>query len=156
MHFGWTYFRDIYSGINEKWYNYSWKEFIQWKYIDQKYYCSNFYDVSVNKYDVTCRTSSTFCENKGWINEIDPYGWFQWYFRYCLGRRSLDVERQINRWKRIKSRFKGKFFKMIKDKKWVDKKIKMSYYQFNRQEILQKAKERYSKEKAVEYYLKNK
>ena len=21
-------------------------------------------------------------ENNGWINEIDPYGWFQWYFRY--------------------------------------------------------------------------
>ena len=32
----------------------------------------------------------------------------------------------------------------------------MSYYWFNRQEILQKAKERYSKEKASEYYLKNK
>ena len=32
----------------------------------------------------------------------------------------------------------------------------MSYYWFNRQEILQKAKEKYSKEKAVEYYLKNK
>ena len=32
----------------------------------------------------------------------------------------------------------------------------MSYYQFNRQEILQKAKERYSKEKAAEYYAQNK
>ena len=32
----------------------------------------------------------------------------------------------------------------------------MSYYQFNRQEILQKPKDRYSKEKAAEYYLKNK
>ena len=32
----------------------------------------------------------------------------------------------------------------------------MSYYQFNSQEILQKAKERYSKKKAAEYYLKNK
>ena len=32
----------------------------------------------------------------------------------------------------------------------------MSYYQLNRQEILQKAKERYSKEKAAEYYLQNK
>ena len=31
----------------------------------------------------------------------------------------------------------------------------MSYYQFNRQDILQKAKEWYSKEKAAEYYLKN-
>ena len=32
----------------------------------------------------------------------------------------------------------------------------MNYYWFNRQEILQKAKEKYSKEKAAEYYLKNK
>ena len=32
----------------------------------------------------------------------------------------------------------------------------MSYYLFNRQEILQKPKERYSKEKAAEYYLQNK
>ena len=32
----------------------------------------------------------------------------------------------------------------------------MSYYQFNRQEILQKAKEKYSKEKAAEYYIQNK
>ena len=32
----------------------------------------------------------------------------------------------------------------------------MSYYQFNRKEIFQKAKERYSKEKAAEYYLQNK
>ena len=32
----------------------------------------------------------------------------------------------------------------------------MSYYWLNRQEILQKAKERYSKEKAAEYYKQNK
>ena len=32
----------------------------------------------------------------------------------------------------------------------------MSYYQFNRQEILHKAKERYSKEKAAKYYLETK
>ena len=32
----------------------------------------------------------------------------------------------------------------------------MSQYWFNRQEILRKAKERYSKEKAAEYYFKTK
>ena len=32
----------------------------------------------------------------------------------------------------------------------------MNYYQFNRQEILQKAKEKYSKEKAADYYKQNK
>ena len=33
--------------------------------------------------------------------------------------------------------------------------IKISYYLFNRQEILEKSKKRYSKEKAAEYYLQN-
>ena len=33
---------------------------------------------------------------------------------------------------------------------------KMYYYWFNRQEILQKAKENYSKEKAAEYFKENK
>ena len=32
----------------------------------------------------------------------------------------------------------------------------MNYYWFNRQEILQKAKEKYSKKKAAEYYPQNK
>ena len=32
----------------------------------------------------------------------------------------------------------------------------MSYYWFNRKQILQKAKERYSKKNAAEYHLKNK
>ena len=37
-----------------------------------------------------------------------------------------------------------------------NKYIKMNYYWFNRQEILQKAKENYSKEKAAEYYKQHK
>ena len=112
--FGCTDFRDIYSGINEKWHKNSWKEFDQLKNIDQKY-CSDYYDVSVNKYGVKCGTSLRFWENKGWINKIDPYGWFQWYFRYWSGRRSKDDKRQINRWKKIVSRFRGKLVKMIRD-----------------------------------------
>ena len=32
----------------------------------------------------------------------------------------------------------------------------MNYYCFNRQEILQKAKEKYSKERAAEYFKQNK
>ena len=32
----------------------------------------------------------------------------------------------------------------------------MSYHWFNRQELLQKVKERYSNEKAAEYYMQNK
>ena len=43
-----TYFRDIYSGINGKWYRKSWKEFDQLKNIDTKYYASDYYDVNMN------------------------------------------------------------------------------------------------------------
>ena len=107
-------FRNIYSGINEKYKN-SWKEFFQLKNIDAQFYASDYYHVIVNKYGVKCGTSLRFWENKGWINKIDPYGWFQWYFRYWLGRRSKDNERQINRWKKIVSRFRGKLVKMIRD-----------------------------------------
>ena len=37
-----------------------------------------------------------------------------------------------------------------------EQNIKMNYYRFNRQEILEEAKKTYSKEKAAEYYLQNK
>ena len=112
--FGGTYFRDIYSGVNGKWYRKSWKEFDELKNINPKYYCSNYYDVSVNEYGAKCGTSLRSWENNGWINPIDPYGWFQWYFKYFLGRRSKHNKKQIKRWKGILSRFKGKLVEMIK------------------------------------------
>ena len=112
---GGTYLRDIYFGIIEKRYKNSWKEFIYLKNIDAKFYASDYYDVNVNKYGVKCGTSLRFWENKGWINKIDPYGCFKWYFRYWLGRRSKDDKIQINRQKKIVSRFRGKLEKMIKD-----------------------------------------
>ena len=93
----------------------SWKELYQLKNIDQEYYCSSYYDVSVNKYGVKCGTWLRFWGNKGWIDKIFPYGWFQWYFRYWLDRRSQDDERQINRRKKIAKRFRGKLVKMIQD-----------------------------------------
>ena len=91
------------------------KVFNELKNTDQKYYCSNCFDTSVKKYGVKCGTSLRFWENNEWIHSIDPYGSFQWYFRYWLGRRSLDDERKIDRWKNNVTRFKGMLVKMIKD-----------------------------------------
>ena len=113
---GGTYFRGIYLCVNDKWYKNCWKEFDLLKNVDLEYYLSNFYDVEINKYGVKCGTSLRFWENKGWINEQDRYGWFQWYCRYYLGRRSSDDKRQIERWVSIVSRFKGILVRMIKIK----------------------------------------
>ena len=44
--FGGTYFSDIYSSVNCKWYRKSWKVP---KDIDRKSYCSNYYDSNINK-----------------------------------------------------------------------------------------------------------
>ena len=75
--FGGTYFRDIYSRVNNKFYKNSWKKCEELENIDNKYYSSDFYDVSLNYYRVEVGTSLRFWESKGWINKIDPYGWFQ-------------------------------------------------------------------------------
>ena len=44
--------------------------------IVRSVFSEDYYDVNVNKYGVKCGASLKFWENKGWINEIDPYGWF--------------------------------------------------------------------------------
>ena len=108
--FGGTYTRDIFAGVNAKRYRKLWKEFNDLKNIDSKYYFSNYY-----KYGVKCVISLRFWENKGWIKSIGLYGWFQWYFKYWLGRRLYEDERQIGRWKEIVSRFKDKLVKKIRD-----------------------------------------
>ena len=54
--FGGTYFRDIYSEVNVKWYRKLWKEFDDLKNIDLKYYYSNYHDDIVNKFGIKCET----------------------------------------------------------------------------------------------------
>ena len=63
--FGGTYFRDISSNINKKWYRNSWKEFVHLKNIDSKFSASDYYDINVNKYGVKCGTSLRVWESKG-------------------------------------------------------------------------------------------
>jgi len=106
--FGGTYFRPIYSGVTKKSYTAAEvtkeypKEWFKGLNMKKQVTSSN-YQNSVNQYNAKCGGSLEMWESKGWMANIDPYGWFQWYCRFYQGRRSTDDDRQIGRWKKCTS-----------------------------------------------------
>jgi len=59
-------------------------------------------DISLNYFNVDASKPLSYWIKKDWIHPQDPRGWFEWYCRYYMGRRTDDDLRQIKRWKMMR------------------------------------------------------
>ena len=93
--------------------------------VDESLYLSRRYSTAHNAYRVKSGLDQAGWESSGWINECDPRGWTQWYFRFFMGRRleGGEDERQMGRWSGVcgdKGRWKQNLIaKCLRDKRRV-------------------------------------
>jgi hypothetical protein len=110
------YFRPVYSSVLKKIIKNDYKKYKCLKNVPIKLMTYPFsekgnetelpYKPEFNKYKVKTGTTLEFWEQSGWIVKgTNERGWVGWYCGFYDGKRTPDDERQIKRWKNIKTRF---------------------------------------------------
>ena len=101
--FGGIYMRDCTKEFPEDWFTKTkFVTFVVAKSVKNKNgkHLSMKRDPKINYFKVNASQPLSVWRAKGWIDDIDPRGWFQWYCRYYMGRRLPDIDaKQIKRWK---------------------------------------------------------
>jgi hypothetical protein len=98
--FGGTCFQPLISTVTGQSYDKAWEEFPSDWFTGLTlgvHYGSSTSNDDINTYKVICASKLKDWEENGWVSTVDPYGWFQWYCRFYLGRRCSDDHRQISR-----------------------------------------------------------
>ena len=126
--FGGTYFSEL---INHEDFPGDW-----FKGLNKDFYSSEKYRAEINLFKIKSGQSQKEWEEKGWMHQDDPRGWFEWYCKYFLGRRHEDDERQIKRWLAFcgpKGRWRNMIYKKIhtaecgiEDSGYVSRRIQKS------------------------------
>lgn len=88
--FGGRYMTDCRAEFPEDW------------FLDAKL-SPNIKNINLNYFKVDASLPLLIWREKGWLFNLDPRGWFQWYCRYYMGRRIEEEDlRQIKRWKAMR------------------------------------------------------
>lgn len=89
--FGGSYFKEVPSEFPKEWFE------------NVTFSDSGKPSKKLNFFEINASQPLAVWQQKGWIDERDPLGWFLWYCRYYQGRRLKDEDlRQVKRWKAMK------------------------------------------------------
>ena len=123
--------------------------------VDIKLYLGEKYKPRLNKFKIRSGMDYQYWKDMGWMHEDDPYGWYEWYLKYSMGRRHEDDKRQIKRWDDfcgVNGRWRKRIYKLIEETEdWnISPRIQQSLqhwgYRVNKEDYELYKKERYEKE----------